>query len=82
MILTEENFFTEYLENHNIVCLGNGALKGTELLLTDRITIDGNSHLSALNLVNIAEEKFKIRAFEETTYFEPIYLKTTPIKQP
>jgi tRNA threonylcarbamoyladenosine biosynthesis protein TsaB len=81
-ILTEENFIAEYLEKHNIVCLGHGALKGTELLLTDRVTIDGNAHLSALNLVNIAEEKFKIRAFEEIAYFEPIYLKTTPIKQP
>lgn len=80
-ILTEENFFKTHLEKHKIICLGNGALKGAEILQSANVSFDGNDYLSATYLVNIAEQKFASQQFEHTAYFEPIYLKSTPIKQ-
>ena len=80
-ILTEENFFKAHLEKHKIICVGNGALKGTEILQSANVSFDGNDYISATYLVNIAEKKFASQQFEQIAYFEPIYLKSTPIKQ-
>jgi tRNA threonylcarbamoyladenosine biosynthesis protein TsaB len=81
-ILTEETIIAEFLEKHKVICLGNGALKGTEILQSSQVAIDGNAYLSALNLVSIADKKYTQQQFENIAYFEPIYLKTTPVKQP
>lgn len=79
-ILTERGFFDEYLENKKVICLGNGALKATEILSHDQVVIDKKAYLTALNLVKIATYKFNNMQYEELAYFEPVYLKTTPIK--
>jgi hypothetical protein len=51
-------------------------------LQSSQVAIDGNAYLSALNLVSIADKKYTQQQFENIAYFEPIYLKTTPVKQP
>jgi tRNA threonylcarbamoyladenosine biosynthesis protein TsaB len=81
-ILTEENIIAGFLGKHKVICFGNGALKGTEILQSSQVAIDVNTYLNALNLVSIADKKYTQQEFEAIAYFEPIYLKTTPVKQP
>lgn len=79
-ILTECGFFDEYLQEKKIICLGNGALKATDILKHTQVIIDKETYLTALNLVEIATHKFNNNQYEELAYFEPVYLKSTPIK--
>ncbi len=79
-ILTEGGFFTEYLETHKAICLGNGASKATEILAHPNVTVETGDYLGVNNLIDISANKFELSQFDDAAYFEPIYLKTTPIK--
>ncbi len=79
-ILTDGGFFTEYLETHNVICLGNGAGKAAEILAHHSVAVETGIYLGANNLIDISVKKFEIGEFDNAAYFEPIYLKTTPIK--
>lgn len=80
-ILTDEHFFDEYLDTHNVICLGNGAQKATEILSHTNVEIADSDYLGAKNLIDISVQKFNLGQFDDIVYFEPIYLKTTPIKK-
>ena len=74
--IVDENSYLEYLEKHTVYFFGNGSQKCAAIL-----TQHPNAHfienvqLSAVNMIPLAEEKFKSKIFESSAYFEPFYLK-------
>jgi len=83
--IIDETSFSELLQKHPIVFLGDGAEKCKETITHENaIFLDKLAPLAS-NMVKIAHEKFNNKAFEDVAYFEPFYLKdfvaTTPKKK-
>ncbi len=74
--IINENSFLEFLKKNNVYFIGSGAekckniIKHSNAIYTDEIYIP-----SAKEMIQLAEEKFKISDFENVAYFEPYYLK-------
>lgn len=79
-IVTEGPFFEEYIDKYKVICLGNGVAKSAEMLSQPNVERAIENYLGAQNLIDISVQKFELRQFDDAVYFEPIYLKTTPIK--
>jgi tRNA threonylcarbamoyladenosine biosynthesis protein TsaB len=72
-IVTEDSF-SDILKNQRVLFFGSGAEKCREVLQS------GNAEFlsvqaSARGMVQLAEQKFAQRQFEDVAYFEPFYLK-------
>lgn len=74
-IITEESFHEEF-RDHTVVFAGDGASKCRPLLQNhpNAVFLD-DFRPSAKFMIPLAEEKFRLRQFENTAYFEPFYLK-------
>jgi tRNA threonylcarbamoyladenosine biosynthesis protein TsaB len=72
----DENSFAEILNTKKIVFFGDGAFKCKTLLskFSNALFLD-NIYPSAKNIGYLAFKKFMDESFEDTTYFEPFYLK-------
>lgn len=74
-IITESSF-AEELERHQVWFFGDGADKCKPFLENHpNARFIDDFHLSASFMVNLAEEKFQKKEFEDVVYFEPYYLK-------
>ncbi len=73
--IIDENFHTEWLENHKILFFGNGAEKCKTTITNQNALFLGPQTTSAEFMQNIAEEKYSKKEFEDVAYFEPFYLK-------
>lgn len=73
----DENSFSEYFESDKkIIFVGDGAAKCKTVLGENPQAIFPDEFLpSAAFMAPLAEERFKNKAFENTAYFEPFYLK-------
>jgi tRNA threonylcarbamoyladenosine biosynthesis protein TsaB len=71
-----ENSFSELLNEHTIFFAGDGAAKCKPFLEENENTyfLD-DFQVSARNMIQLAEEKFRSSDFENIAYFEPYYLK-------
>ena len=74
--IVDENSYEEYLAQHPVYFFGNAALKCKEVLSKhpNAFFIE-DIQLSAANMAELAEEKYKQAAFENAARFEPFYLK-------
>jgi tRNA threonylcarbamoyladenosine biosynthesis protein TsaB len=72
----DENSFADLLNENKIIFFGDGASKCKEALshYSSAIFID-NIYPSAKAMLELAEEKFTKKEFEDVAYFEPFYLK-------
>lgn len=75
-VVIDKNSFSDYFENHQIVFAGDGSEKCLDLFQDKK----NASWLSGFNssstfMVEIAENKFLKKEFENVAYFEPFYLK-------
>ncbi|MFZ4401529.1 MAG: tRNA (adenosine(37)-N6)-threonylcarbamoyltransferase complex dimerization subunit type 1 TsaB [Bacteroidales bacterium] len=74
--IVDETTYIEFLEKHPVYFFGNGSQKCIEVLsLHPNAHFIDNIQLSALNMIQLAETKFKLQEFEDSAYFEPFYLK-------
>ncbi len=74
-IITEGSF-GEYLTDHHIVFIGDGAAKCRPLLQHHPNAVFPESFLSsASHLIPLAESAFRENRFVDVAYFEPFYLK-------
>ncbi|MBK7215305.1 MAG: tRNA (adenosine(37)-N6)-threonylcarbamoyltransferase complex dimerization subunit type 1 TsaB [Bacteroidales bacterium] len=74
IILTEDSF--QDFKDFRIALFGNGAEKTRELFKDkDYILYPGPLHATASSIASLAWEKFLASDFEDTAYFEPMYLK-------
>jgi len=74
--IIDENSFSAVLSERVIVFFGDGAHKCKPYFEANKnaIFIDG-IFPSAREMAELGEEKFKAKAFEDSAYFEPYYLK-------
>ncbi|MDP4266427.1 MAG: tRNA (adenosine(37)-N6)-threonylcarbamoyltransferase complex dimerization subunit type 1 TsaB [Bacteroidota bacterium] len=73
--IIDENSYTEYTNDRNMIIFGDGASKCKSVLNRKGIIYDDNFLISASCLANLAEDKYEIQEFENLAYFEPYYLK-------
>jgi tRNA threonylcarbamoyladenosine biosynthesis protein TsaB len=75
-VILDEHSFQSLLLKQKIIFFGDGSEKCKRLFAQNT-----NAHFSDLeftsakNMIQIAEEKFNAKAFEDLAYFEPFYLK-------
>jgi tRNA threonylcarbamoyladenosine biosynthesis protein TsaB len=74
--IIDENGFADLLKDHKILFFGDGAEKCKEVLGNNPNAqfLPGFIN-SATHLTKKAEEKFRLKEFENVAYFEPFYLK-------
>ena len=72
--ILDENSFTEY-KDKKIAFVGDGVEKSKTVLNLPNATFMDGIHSSAKNMIDLAENKFKQKEFEDVAYFEPFYLK-------
>lgn len=73
--IMSENSFNELFEKNRIIFFGNGAEKCHEVIKHQNALFVGPKKVSARFMINLAEQKFNSRDFEDVAYFEPYYLK-------
>lgn len=82
--IIDENSFREILREHTVYFFGNGSDKIKTVLTSPHARFLPDVETSAANMIQLAEQKYKARDFEDVAYFEPFYLKdfiaTTPKK--
>lgn len=80
-IITPDSF-SDILAKNKVYFFGNGSDKVKTLLTSPQANYLEKIETSAVNMVEIAEQKFTDKQFEDVAYFEPFYLKdfiaTTP----
>lgn len=75
IILTEQ-FLKEELADKKIIFFGNGSQKFKEFVDENANAVFDDSFLiSSQGMIELAEEKYKNKQFEDVAYFEPFYLK-------
>ena len=83
--ILDSEVFKEYLDNYTIAYFGNGSEKAKQFLSHKNAFHIQDIKLKASGLHSFAEEKFKLKEFEDLISFEPLYLKdfigTTPKKK-
>ena len=73
--ILDENSFSDILDNKRIVFFGNGSAKAKPIIThTNALFID-NFSPSARFMIPLAVERLKEKKYEDTAYFEPLYLK-------
>lgn len=85
--IIDENSFSGYLKNNNVIFFGDGAEKCKEILMSTNTSnaIFSSKGLPSAQFINeIAQQKLLNNETEDVAYFEPYYLKdfiaTTPKK--
>ena len=73
MIIDSESFLS-HLEKNKILFFGNGSQK-VKNVITHENAFFAEQHLSAVEMVALAENKFQKREFADLAYSEPLYLK-------
>jgi tRNA threonylcarbamoyladenosine biosynthesis protein TsaB len=73
--IIDENFLSDLFEAHKILFFGNGAEKCRNLVKHENAIFKGPMTTSAEFMLDISEEKFNKKHFEDVAYFEPFYLK-------
>ena len=83
-IVTPE-IYQSFFDRNAVYFFGNGASKCRAVIISEQAVFLDNIHPLASDMVALAEKAFMAKAFEDTAYFEPFYLKefmaTTPKKQ-
>lgn len=72
--ILDETSFQEFKEK-NLVFVGDGVEKSQEILQLPNANFIKEIHPSAKFMIQLAEEKFIQKQFEDVAYFEPFYLK-------
>jgi tRNA threonylcarbamoyladenosine biosynthesis protein TsaB len=80
--IISETSFQDVLVSKKIIFFGNGSNKCKSILTHKNAYFIDNIYPSAGNMAELSMAQFNMKAFEDTAYFEPFYLKdfvaTTP----
>lgn len=83
--IIDASSYSDILATHHVVFFGNGSYKVKDVLKHDHAHFIDGIVPSAKNMILPALNLFDKKAFEDTAYFEPYYLKdfvaTTPKKK-
>lgn len=71
-----ENIYDQWLEQNNIIFIGDGADKTRSILEgKNNVMFDTDFKISAKGMAQLAEKRYENKQFEDVAYFEPFYLK-------
>jgi len=73
-LIIDENIFASKLQQHQIICSGNGAFKVKAFITNPSITILSCQH-RIHQLAVLALAKYQLHRFSDIAYCEPLYLK-------
>lgn len=73
--VVDEEAFAEILTTKRILFFGNGASKCQGTITSKNAVFITGIEPDAQYMINEAEERFAIKQFEDTAYFDPFYLK-------
>ncbi|HLN21091.1 MAG TPA: tRNA (adenosine(37)-N6)-threonylcarbamoyltransferase complex dimerization subunit type 1 TsaB [Bacteroidales bacterium] len=73
--IMNENSFSSFPEEKEIVLFGEGAKKLKDVIKKDNIIFNDDFRISASHLCFPAHKAFNAGKFENVAYFEPLYLK-------
>lgn len=73
-VVTPDSFATYIMPDREFVVFGNGAVKTLDVLPHEGVKYVEVAP-SARGLCSVAEQRFAAGLFEDTAYFEPLYLK-------
>lgn len=74
--IIDSQSFTNILYKHKVYFFGDGAAKCEDVLITHTNAVVVSDFInSAVDMCSIAFKKFFSKQFENTAYFEPLYLK-------
>jgi tRNA threonylcarbamoyladenosine biosynthesis protein TsaB len=79
--VVDESSFSEILNNQKVIFFGSGADKCKPVLRHPNAFFLNNIYPSAVELGELAWQKFRDGKFEDTIHFEPLYLKEFLIKK-
>lgn len=74
-LIVDENTFSELPENQAICLFGNGSEKCRGLIKRSGIYYVDDVHLLAEDMIELAEEAYTEKCFQDVAYYEPFYLK-------
>ena len=74
-VIIGDDSFSEFLSDGKIVFFGDGATKCKSVITSKNAIFDEGGLPSAVSMCSLSEELFAIKQFENTAYFEPLYLK-------
>lgn len=74
-LIIDKNSFVEKLEKQKIIFFGDGAEKCKNVITHKNAIFIDNIFPIAQNMIEISEQKFNNKIFENVAYFEPFYLK-------
>lgn len=80
--IIEEGIYDSYLNENEVVFIGNGAEKTRPILSLHPHARWAEFTLSARGMMQLAEAKLAAGQHEDTAYFEPYYLKDFVAKKP
>jgi tRNA threonylcarbamoyladenosine biosynthesis protein TsaB len=80
--IIEDSAFEELLETSKIVFFGNGAHKCKGMINSNNAIFIDDIYPSAIQIGELAWDKYVNNQFEELAYFEPFYLKDFIAKKP
>ncbi|MFK8060392.1 MAG: tRNA (adenosine(37)-N6)-threonylcarbamoyltransferase complex dimerization subunit type 1 TsaB [Polaribacter sp.] len=73
--IIDENSFSEYLKEHKVYFLGDGAQKCKEIITHKNSVFIDDKFPSAREMAILSYAKYKKNDIEDVAYFEPFYLK-------
>ena len=71
----EPDAFQNFLADQAVVFLGPGAEKCQSAITHPNAIFELETEVSARGMIALAEEKYRLKQFENLAYFEPFYLK-------
>jgi len=74
-IILEEDFRSQYLSKGKVMFFGDGSEKSKELLQHENAIFSEIKYPSSADMIQLSYRKYKNKAFEDSAYFEPFYLK-------
>jgi tRNA threonylcarbamoyladenosine biosynthesis protein TsaB len=73
--IIDEESFKDLLSSNEVVFIGDGAPKCSDVLKGDNAIFSDLNFNSAANMSKLAERAYTAGGFEDLAYFEPFYLK-------
>jgi len=77
-IIVDENSFLDYQHNNKVHFLGDGSDKIKDVIQLQNAVFHP-VYSSSKGMVELAEEKFREKLFEDISYYEPMYYKSPNI---
>ncbi len=74
-MILDESSFSNFLDDHHIVMIGNGAQKAQDIIKHPKVQFMPDIKPVAIDMMALAEKAFRESVFIDVAYSTPLYLK-------